>query len=177
MRRWKIWLLVTGAAVTIGLFLCTTGAGAATRNAVPRLWGGGAACRTLMSNPDAVKAMQALRAEHRLDMQAWWQKYGSDPTSAAAQKAMQQLRQEHWYDMQQLFKKFGVTVPESGSQGGYGPGMMGSVGRSGGAGGGCWRGSAPAPGVTATPGASTSSSSYGAGMMGGGYGAMMGQSL
>ena len=78
-----------------------------------------------MSNPDAVKAMQTLRAEHRQDMQAWWQKYGSDPTSATAQKALQQLRQEHWNDMQQLFKKFGITVPQNGAQGAYGPGMMG----------------------------------------------------
>ena len=177
MRRWKVWILVAGVAATVGLFLFTTGAGAATRKAVPRLWGGGGACRTLMSNPDALKAMQALRTEHRQDMQAWWQKYGGDPSSAAAQKALKELRQEHWNDMQQLFKKFGIKVPQGGSPGGYGPGMMGGAGGSRGAGGGCWRNGAPAPSATASPGASSGGTSYGPGMMGGGYGGMMGQSL
>jgi len=180
MGRWKIWILVGAAAVTVGLFLFTTGAGAATREAVPRLWGGGGgACRTLMSDPDALEAMQALRSEHRQEMQAWWQKYGSDPSSAAAQKALNELRQEHWNDMQQLFKKFDITVPQGDSQGGYGPGMMGGAGGCGGAGGGggCWRNGAPASSGTASPGASNGGTSYGPGMMGGGYGGMKGQSL
>jgi hypothetical protein len=172
MGRWKIWILVGVVAATVGLFLFTTGAGAATRKAVPRLWGGGGGgtCRALMSDPDALKAMQALRGEHRQEMQAWWQKYGGDPSSAAAQKALNELRQGHWNDMQQLFKKFGMTVPRGDSQGGYGPGMMGG-------GGGCWRNGAPAPSGTASPGASGGGTSYGPGMMGGGYGGMMRQSL
>jgi hypothetical protein len=183
MRRWKIWILAGATAATVGLLLFSTGAGAATRKAVPRLWGGGGgACRTLMSDPDALKAMQALRGEHRQEMQAWWQKYGDDPSSAAAQKALRELRQEHWNDMQQLFKKFGITVPEGASRGEYGPGMMGGggvggAGGCGGAAGGCWRNGAPTPGAPPSSGSSNGGTSYGPGMMGGAYGGMMGQSL
>ena len=177
MRRWRVWILVGGVAATVALFLFTTGAGAATRKSVPRLWGGGGACGALMSNPDALKAMQALRSEHRQEMQGWWQKYGGDPSSAAAQKALKELRQEHWSDMRQLFRKFGITVPQGGSRGEYGPGMMGGAGGCGGAGGGCWRDGTPAPRATAPPGTSNGGTSYGPGMMGGGYGGMMGQSL
>jgi hypothetical protein len=169
MRRWKVWVLVGGAAVTLGLFLFSTGAGAATRKAVPRLWGGGVgACRTLSSDPAAVKDMQALRAEHQKEMQAWWQKYGSDPSSTAAQQALQKLRQEHWDDMQQLLKKYGVTAPSTrpgAASPGWGRGMMG------GGYGGCWRANG-----AASPGASGNGAGYGPGAMGG-YGSMMGQSL
>jgi hypothetical protein len=106
-----MWTLVAGIAAVVGLFLFTTGAGAVTRKAVPRLWGGGGVCRSLMSDPAAVKEMRARRAEHVKDMQAWWQRYGSDPTSSAAREALKKLRQEHWHDMQQLFKKYGIARP------------------------------------------------------------------
>ncbi len=175
MRRWKLWMLVAGVAAVAGLLLFTTGAGAATRKAVPRLWGGGGgACRSLMGDPAAIKDMQALRAEHLKDMQAWSQKYGSDPTSSAAQQALGQLRQEHWNDMQQLFKKYGIAAPSSGaggSVGTLGPGMMG------GGYGGCWRGRTSSPSGTASPSPSNSGATYGPGMMGGYGGGMMGQTL
>jgi hypothetical protein len=120
------------------------------------------ACRSLMSDPAAVKAMLTLREEHLKDMQAWWGKYGRDPRSPEAQKALRELRQEHWNDMQQLFKKLGIKPPADGTSG---PGMMGrGNGWTPGQGGGCrgargWN-SSPAPGVS--PGA------YGPGMMGSG---------
>ncbi len=176
MRHWKVWTLIGGAVLIVGLLLFTTGAGAATRKAVPRLWGGGGACRTLLGNEQAIKDMQALRAEHRKDMQAWWEKYGSDPNSVAAREALKQLRQEHWSDMQKLFKKYGITVPRN--AGTVRPGMMGGGfgGMMGGGGcGGRWN-AEPAPSSGATPGTS-GGTSYGPGMMGGGYGGMMGQSL
>ena len=34
-----------------------------------------------MSNPKALDAMQALRAEHQKEMQAWYEQYGSDPSA------------------------------------------------------------------------------------------------
>ena len=122
----------------------------------------GGVCRQLMNDPKALKAMQALRAEHLKDMQAWNDKYGADPTSAAAQKALRELRQEHWNDMRQLLKKYGITLPDRG------PGMMGGGwnGRQGGAWGGC-RGSRPTPAQSASPG------SYGPGMTGSGAGSGM----
>jgi len=116
-------------------------------------------CRALMNDPKALKAMQALRAEHQKDMRAWWDRYGSDPTSAAAQKALQALRREHRNDMRALLKQFGVTLPEGS------PGMMGGgwTPPRGGVSGGCgsgWR--SPAPRQSASPSGGT----YGPGMMG-----------
>jgi opacity protein-like surface antigen len=69
--------------------------------------GGGA---TAQVNPQAVKALQELRDQQVKDMQAWWSKYGQNPTSAAAQKALTQLRDEHRTELQQLLKKYGLTL-------------------------------------------------------------------
>jgi hypothetical protein len=41
------------------------------------------ACGALMSDPEAFEAMQDLRAEHRQEMQAWSEHYGSDPSSGS----------------------------------------------------------------------------------------------
>jgi hypothetical protein len=90
-------------------------------------------------------------------MQAWYQQYGTDPSSAAAQAALQQLREEHWSDMQQLFKKYGVKAPARAGQGG---GMMGGAGGCGGACGGA--------------GGAGQGAGYGGGMMGSGGGMMGG---
>ena len=105
-----------------------------------------------MSNPEAVKAMQELRAEHQNEMQDWAARYGSDPSSAEAQSALQKLRQEHWSDMQKLFKKLGVKAPATA---GPGSGMMRGAGGCGGACGSGATGSAQGAG-------------YGSGMMGSG---------
>lgn len=106
---------------------------------------GNGACGPLMDNPDALKAMQELRAEHRAEMQSWYEQYGSNPSSAEARAALQKLRDEHWDDMRDLFGKFGIDVPV-----GAGPGGM--MRGTGGCGGGC-------AGAGAGAG-------YGAGMMG-----------
>jgi hypothetical protein len=70
--------------------------------------------------------MAQLMQEHAKDMAAWWQKYGSDPTSVAAQQALQQLRAEHQADMQKLWQQSPGTS-RSGGGGSYGPGMMGGA--------------------------------------------------
>jgi hypothetical protein len=156
--------LLIGAVVGVVAVVGFTGVASAVTGS--RIWHWGmmgtraqgqpaGACGSLMSNPDAFKAMLALRQEHLKDMQAWWQRYGSDPSSAAAKDALTKLRQEHRQDMQDLFKKFGITPPRGGmmrswaspspgaSGGGtYGPGMMGGSGsRTYGPGmmGGDWR--------------------------------------
>jgi hypothetical protein len=106
--------------------------------------------------------------EHRQEMQAWYDKFGSDPNTGDAQTALKTLRQEHWSDMKALFKEFGVAVPKGagpGICGGQG-GMMGNGGSGpcgGGSGAGC-----------AGPGSGTGNqgSGYGGGMMG--NGGMMG---
>lgn len=166
MKRWKTGLIVTVIlggviAASSGIAIAVGGPGVLRW---PMMAAGArigvdarpAACGSLMSDPAALQAMQALRQEHLKDMQAWRTTYGGDPSSAAAQAALSQLRQEHWQDMQRLFKQFGITRPSGGmmrpwtqpsagpSGGGiYGPGMMG--GQNGGTG------------------------TYGPGMMGGGW--------
>jgi hypothetical protein len=118
-RHWKT-IAVVAAVAAIALSVVAVAYGA-TRTTTRRATGNGA-CGALMSNPKALEAMQELRAEHQAEMQAWYQQYGSDPSSAAAQAARRQLREEHWNDMQQLFKKYGVKAPAQAGQGG---GMMG----------------------------------------------------
>jgi hypothetical protein len=128
------------AAVAVGALVASvvaTRADAAGR--VQRAFSGrdSTVCGQLVNNPDAFKAMQALRAEHAKDMQAWYDRYGQDPTSTAAQQALQKLREEHLSEMQSLFKKYGSAAPRvapspgngwgpgAGGSGGYGGGMMG----------------------------------------------------
>ena len=43
-------------------------------------------------------------------MQAWFDKYGADPTTSAAQAALTELRTEHQSDMQALLTKYGVDA-------------------------------------------------------------------
>ena len=154
-RHWKT-IAVVAAVAVIGLSVVAVAYGA-TRSTTTRRAAGNAACGTLMGNPKAVRAMQALRTEHQADMQAWYEQYGSDPQSAEAQAALQQLRDEHWNDMRDLFKKFGIKAPARPGQGG---GMMGG---SGGCGGAC--------GGTGASGAGQGTG-YGGGMMGSGGGMM-----
>jgi hypothetical protein len=158
-KRWKtIVIAVMVAAIGLSVVAAAYGATKTTRAGKGR-----GACGTLMKNPQAVKDMQALRAEHQKEMQAWWDKYGSDPNSAEAQAALKALRTEHWNDMKALFRKYGVELPANAGPGtcGGGNGMMG--GGSGGCGGGGCAG-----------GNDTTGTGYGNGMMGGGSGMMGG---
>jgi len=108
--------------------LTAAAASAPTQTGIPR------ACRALMSNPAAWKDMQALRAQHLKDMQAWRKQYGSDPSSAAAQAALAKLRTEHWNDMRALLQKYGAgtgaTTP-GGMMGGSGNAYRGMMDGSG----------------------------------------------
>jgi hypothetical protein len=115
------------AAVALSVVAVAYGA---TRAQTARRAAGNGACGVLMGNSEARDAMQALRAEHQKERQAWYEQYGSDPSSAAAQTALRKLREEHWNDMRGLFEKLGIEAPD-----GAGPGGM--MGRAGGCGGGC----------------------------------------
>ena len=166
-KNWKM-IVVVAVVAAIGLSVVAVASGAAK---VKNPFRGRAACGQLMSNPKAVAAMQALRDEHRGEMQAWYEQYNADPTSVAARAALKALRQEHWNDMKALFKEFGIQVPKGagpgvcGGQGGMmgGNGMMGGGnGGSGPCGGGGGAGCA-GPGS----GAGNQGSGYGGGMMGG----------
>lgn len=125
--HWKTVLLV-GVVAAIALTVVTVAYGATTKQAARRAHRAGA-CGALMNNPQALKDMQALRAEHQRDIQAWSEQHGSDPSSAEAQAALQKLRQAHWNDMRDLFTKYGIPAP---------PGAgTGSGASSGGCGGSC----------------------------------------
>ena len=165
-KHWKM-IVIAAAVAVVGLSVVAVASGAAK---VKNPFRGRAACGQLMSNPKAGEAMQALRDEHRQEMQAWYAKYGASPRSAEAQAALKALRTEHWNDMKALFEQFGIQVPKGtgpgacGGQGGMmGGGMMGSGGDGpcGGAGGGAGCGG---------PGSGTGNqgTGYGGGMMGGG---------
>jgi hypothetical protein len=113
------------AAVALSVVAVAYGA---TRTETERRAAGNGACGVLMSDPEALDAVQALRAEHRKERQAWYEQYGSDPSAAEAQAALEELREEHRSDMLGLFEKLGIQVPDAG------PGGM--MGRGGGCGGG-----------------------------------------
>lgn len=125
--------LVVGG--TVAGVLIATNADAATGTPTPAAttYGRGACGSGLASNPEAAKAMLALRADMIKDMQAWWAKYGSNPTSDAAQKALRALRLEHRTAVQELRDKYGITAP-AGRGAGCGGAGRGGAGRGGGAG-------------------------------------------
>jgi hypothetical protein len=72
--------------------------------------GGGEGLRGLDSQltEDQRQQLQDLMEEHRADMQAWSDKYGENPDSAAAQEAFQGLRTEHRQKMNELLDELGI---------------------------------------------------------------------
>ena len=157
MRRyWKTFTMVAAvAAIALSIVAVAYGA---TRSQSTSGDDRGGACGALTGDPEALTAMQDLRADHQKGMQAWFDLYGSDPSSAEAQAALQKQRAEHWNDMQILFKKLGITAPQ-----GAGPGNG-----AGGCGGDC--------GGAGYGQGTTQGSGYGGAMMGSGGGAMGGWS-
>jgi hypothetical protein len=127
-RHWKR-IATVAVVVAVALSVVAVAYGA-TRTTAERRAARDAGCGVLMSNPEAVEAMLALRAEHQKERQAWYEQYGSDPSSAEAQTALEQLREDHRDDMRGLFEEFGIARPDGAGPGG----MMGSGGGCGGAG-------------------------------------------
>lgn len=140
-------IAVVSAAAVLGLSIVAVASGAAK---VEKPFRGRGACTGLTSDPKALAAMQDLRAKHRAEMHAWFEKYGAGRFSAEAQAALKALREEHWNDMRALFERFDITGP-----GGTGPrscgGGLGASRRNGGCGGA----------------GGAQGSGYGGGMMGG----------
>ena len=138
MRGKVLW--ITGAAIVLVLSVASV-AFAATQNGsttAPAPQARGAACGALLDDPAAAAELQALRTEHRADMQAWFDKYGADRSTSEAQDALTELRTEHQNDMQALLTKYGIDASlctGGGMMRGQGGGMMGG-GYGGGYGGG-----------------------------------------
>jgi len=149
-------MVLVAVVAAIALSVVAVAYGATTKQTTGR-GARAASCGALMSNPQALKDMQALRTEHQQDMRAWSDQYGSNPSSSEAETALQKLRQEHWNDMRDLFKKYGIAAPEGAGRG--------SGQRSGGCGGAC-----------GGYGSTDSAQGTGYGMMGSGGGMMGGGS-
>jgi hypothetical protein len=103
--------------------------------------GDNSGCSRIMGDPAAMQAMQPLHAEHVKDMQAWRDRYGSDPKSTEAKAALATMRREHVREMRAAFQKLGIKVPAgvcstSMMDGTNGAGMMsaGAAGMMGGSG-------------------------------------------
>ena len=113
-RHWKaIAVLAAVAAVGLSVVAGAWGAGAATW---PYRRAG--ACRSLMSNPQPLKDMRALRAEHQSDMRRWNAQYGADPQPSRSSGSVAKARQSHWDDMKALFEKYGIKAPAGAGPGG-----------------------------------------------------------
>ena len=163
-KHWKTMVLAVVVTV-IGLSVVAAAYGATRSGNAKRAKTFAGACAQLFKNPQAAADMQALRLEHQQEMQSWWEKYGSDPTSADAVAALKALRTEHWNDMKALFEKYGVKLPA-----GAGPGSMGGFGMMGGGcgGAGCGQGGAGCGGFGQNGnGGAGYGMMGGAGMMGG----------
>ena len=128
-RHWKT-LAVVAVVAAIALSVVAVAMGATDPQPTARA---AATCGVLMNDPPAAKAMQDLRVEHQRDMQAWFDTYEADPSSAEAQAALQKLREEHWSDMKALADKLGLAAPQSpgGSRGTAGVGCGGACGAGG----------------------------------------------
>jgi hypothetical protein len=165
-RHWKT--IVMAVVVTVlGLSVVAAAYGATKAGSTKRARTFAGACAQLFKDPKAVEDMQALRAEHRQDMQAWWVKYGSDPTSADAQAALKALRTEHWNEMKALFERYGVKLPANAGPGSLGFGMMGGGAGCGGA--GCGQNGVGCGGFGQNGGTGTGYGMMGGGGMMGGY--------
>ena len=160
-KQWKT-IVIVAVVAALGLSVVAAAYGATRSGNTKRARSFAGACQQLFKNPQAVEDMQALRAEHQQEMQAWWSKYGSDPTSAEAVAALKELRTEHWNDMKALFDKYGVKLPAN-----AGPGIMGGFGMMGG-GGGCGGGGCGQGGAGCGGFGQGGITGAGYGMMGGG---------
>ena len=83
-----------------------------------------------LEDPEARAEAGALRERHRAEMHEWWESYGDDPRSDAAQGALETLRERHREQLRALFEANGVELPDGvrlGS-GGHAHGMFGAEG-------------------------------------------------
>jgi hypothetical protein len=129
MRSKVLWTTVSAVVLALSVASVALAATKDDSSASPAPQTRGAACGALLDDPAAADELQALCTEHRADMQAWFDAYGADRTSADAQAALAELRTEHRTDMQALLEKYGIDASRC-----TGGGMMGG---GYGAGNGC----------------------------------------
>jgi len=123
------------AAVVAAIGVARAGA-MTTHHRDARAAGASAGCQRLMKNPAAMQVMHTLHADHVKDIQAWRDRYGSDPSSPEARQALDSLWREHRAEMKAAFAKAGVKLPANlctrqmmrAAVTGNGGGMMGTDG-------------------------------------------------
>lgn len=123
------------AAVVAAIGVARAGA-MTTHHRDARAAGASAGCQRLMKDPAAMQVMHTLHADHVKDMQAWRDRYSSDPSSAEARQALDSLWREHRAEMKAAFAKAGVELPAGlctrqmmqAAVTGDGAGMMGTDG-------------------------------------------------
>lgn len=142
MRGKVLWITVAAVVLVLSVASVALATVQDDSSATPAPQTRGAACGALLDDPAAADELQALRTEHRADMQAWFDKYGADTSTSPAQAALTDLRAEHQSEMQALLEKYGIdaSLCAGGGMmgGGHGGGMMGGgYGGGYGAGNGC----------------------------------------
>ena len=132
MRKSKtIWIAM---AVAIAVLALAGVAVAATDAASPAASPAAAGTQCGVTDPDALAELQGLRTDFFEARQAWFDKYGDDRLSDAAQSALQQLRDDHIAKVQSVLDKYGIDATagaragQGGHGGGMGGGMMGGMG-------------------------------------------------
>ena len=90
MKQWRITWIAVAAAIAV---LALAGvAVAATKAPGPATTPGtGTAANCGVTDPQALAELQVLRTDFRNARQAWFDKYGADRTSAAAQADLQKI--------------------------------------------------------------------------------------
>jgi hypothetical protein len=92
------------------------------------MWGAGSGATWLTGHPEALQAWLRLRADHITTMQAWYDTYKADPTSAEAQQALNDIWTAFWNDMKAFYEQYGNgaawTCPSAGMWSGWDMGGM-----------------------------------------------------
>lgn len=101
---------VTTDADTAGLTLVASSDGAGTQGLAAKVLG---TARKLMSDPAFREDLGELRDGFQADMKKWWDTYGDDPQSQAAQNARKKLREQHRGSIDKLLDKYGVDVSQA----------------------------------------------------------------
>jgi hypothetical protein len=135
-KRKMMWIALAAVVVVLALAGVAT---AATKTGTPAATHAGTGACLVTDNPKAAAELRVLRADFWKARQTWFQKYGANRTSEAAQTALQKLRDAYHAKVQAVFDKYGIDA-RAGSQGGGGCGggmMRGGGGMMGGGNGAC----------------------------------------
>ena len=109
MKQWRImWIAVAVAVAVLALAGVAVAANKAPGPATTPGTAAGANCG--VTNPQALAELQVLRTDFFTARHAWFDKWGTNRTSAAAQAELQKLRDDHRAKVQAVFDKYGIDA-------------------------------------------------------------------